>query len=142
MNVLIYFNWPVKFWNVPDSHVEILRKRFPRVSFSYTMDENRAAAAAADADIVFAARMSAASLKHSPRLRWVQSSASSVSTLPLSDLAARGIVVTNTRTVQAGPIAEHVMGGILVLSRKFHLTLGAQRDRQWIQNDMIGGATP
>jgi phosphoglycerate dehydrogenase-like enzyme len=34
------------------------------------------------------------------------------------------------------------MGGILVLSRKFDLTLAAQRDRRWIQNEMTGDATP
>ena len=142
MNVLIYFNWPVQFWNIPDSHVEILRKRFPGVSFTYATDERTAADGAVHADVVFAARISSAALEYSPRLRWVQSSASSVSTLPLSDLAARGIVVTNTRTLQAGPIAEHVMGGILVLSRKFDRTLAAQRDRRWMQNEMTGSATP
>jgi len=140
--VLIYFNWPVKFWNIPDSHVEILRKRFPSVSFTYTTDERTAAVAAANAEVVLTARMSAAALEHAPRLRWVQSSASSVSTLPLSELAARDIVVTNTRTVQAGPIAEHVMAGILVLSRMVHRTLAAQRDRRWIQNEMTDSAIP
>ena len=142
MNVLIYFNWPVKFWNIPDAHVEILRNRFPNVSFTYSTDENAAAAAAAHADVVFTARMSAAILKHSPRLRWIQSSASSVSTLPLSDLAGRDLVITNTRTLQAGPIAEHVMGGILILSRRFDRTLTAQRDRRWIQNEITGSAIP
>jgi phosphoglycerate dehydrogenase-like enzyme len=142
MNVLIHFNWPVKFWNIPDTHVDVLRERFPQITFTHTTDENDAAAAAANADVVFAARLSAKALKRSPRLRWVQSSASSVSTLPLSDLAARGVVVTNTRTLQAGPIAEHVMGGILVLSRRFDLTLAAQRNRIWIQNEMTGRATP
>jgi phosphoglycerate dehydrogenase-like enzyme len=142
MNVLIYFNWPVKFWNIPDSHVDILRKRFPRVSFTYTTDERTAAAAAASAEVVLTARMSAAALENAPNLRWVQSSASSVTTLPLSQLAAREIVVTNTRTVQAGPIAEHVMAGILVLSRMLHRTLAAQRDRRWIQNEMTGNSIP
>jgi phosphoglycerate dehydrogenase-like enzyme len=142
MDVLIYFNWPVKFWNIPDSHVEILRERFPSVSFTYTTDERTAAVAAANAEVVLTARMSAAALEHAPRLRWVQSSASSVSTLPLSELAARDIVVTNTRTVQAGPIAEHVMAGILVLSRMVHRTLAAQRDRRWIQNEMTVSAIP
>jgi phosphoglycerate dehydrogenase-like enzyme len=142
MNVLIHFNWPVKFWNLPDTHVEFLRKRFRHIAFTHTADENEAAAAVAETDVLFASRLPAAALNHSPRLRWIQSSASSVSTLPLSDLAARGVVVTNTRTLQAGPIAEHVMGGILVLSRRFDLTLAAQRNRRWIQNEMTGRAIP
>jgi D-2-hydroxyacid dehydrogenase (NADP+) len=45
--------------------------------------------------------------------------------------------VTNSRRIQAVPIAEHVMGGLLVLSRKFNRTLAAQRDARWIQNDLV-----
>ena len=142
MQVLIYFNWPIEFWNIPESHVEILRKRFPGLSFTHTRNEQEAVAAAADAEIIFTARMAGPVIREAPRLRWVQSSASSVSTLPLADLDARGIFVTNTRTVQGGPIAEHVMGGLLVLARRYDLMLAAQRDRRWIQNEMNGSATP
>jgi phosphoglycerate dehydrogenase-like enzyme len=142
MNVLIYFNWPVRFWNIPESHVEILRMRFPDVCFTSTTDEREAVAAAADADVILAARMPASIFHNASRLRWIQSSASAVSSLPLTELAARGITLTNTRTVQAGPIAEHVMGGILVLSRRYDLMLPAQRERRWIQNEMTGNATP
>lgn len=141
-NVLIYFNWPVRFWNIPESHVEHLRKRFPRIAFTHAMSEEEAAARAADADILLTARCPASVLKHAARLRWVQSSASSVSTLPLADLASRGIVVTNTRTVQGGPIAEHVMGGMLVLSRRYDRALAAQRERRWIQNELMEDACP
>jgi phosphoglycerate dehydrogenase-like enzyme len=33
-------------------------------------------------------------------------------------------------------MAEHVMGGLLVLSHKFDRTLAAQRENRWIQNDL------
>ena len=33
-------------------------------------------------------------------------------------------------------MAEHVMGGLLVLSRRFDRTLDAQRERRWIQNEL------
>jgi phosphoglycerate dehydrogenase-like enzyme len=56
--------------------------------------------------------------------------------LPLAALAAAGVVVTNSKGVQAIPIAEHVMGGILLLSRRFNRTLEAQHERQWIQNEL------
>jgi phosphoglycerate dehydrogenase-like enzyme len=48
------------------------------------------------------------------------------------------VTVTNSRGVQAIPMAEHVMGGLLVLSRRFDRTLEAQRERRWIQNDLSG----
>ena len=72
-----------------------------------------------------------------PRLRWVHSSAAAVEgLLPLAELARAGITVTNSRGVQAIPMAEHVMGGLLVLSRQFDRTLDAQRERRWIQNEL------
>jgi phosphoglycerate dehydrogenase-like enzyme len=142
MNVLIYFNWPVEFWNVPDSHVEILRSRFPDITFTHTSDETEATKAAATADVIFTSRISPSALRDAAHLKWIQSSASSVSTLPLNELAAGKVVVTNTRTLQGGPIAEHVMGGILVLARRYDLTLAAQREARWIQNEMAADATP
>src|SRR5207237_455098 len=48
MKVLVYFNWPVQFWNVPESHVEILRRRFPDVTFTHTVAEDEAIRAAQD----------------------------------------------------------------------------------------------
>jgi len=39
--------------------------------------------------------------------------------------------------VQAIPMAEHVMGGLLVLARKYDRLLEAQRARRWIQNDLV-----
>src|SRR5581483_9399785 len=71
------------------------------------------------------------------RLVWVHSSAAAVEgLLPLRELAIRNITVTNSRGVQGVAIAEHVMGGLLVLSRKFDRTLDAQRGRRWIQNEL------
>ena len=76
------------------------------------------------------------------RLRWVHSTAAAVGILPLKELAARGILVSNSRGIQAVPIAEHVIGGLLVLARRFNLMLDAQRERRWIQNELTRDAWP
>src|SRR6185436_14591194 len=54
----------------------------------------------------------------------------------------RNVLVTNSRGIQAAPIAEHVVGGLLVLSRRFNLMLAAQRERRWIQNELTQDAWP
>jgi phosphoglycerate dehydrogenase-like enzyme len=73
-----------------------------------------------------------------PRLKWVHSSAAAVEgLLPLAVLAERGIPITNSRGVQAVAMAEHVLGGLLVLSHKYNRMLEAQRERRWIQNDLV-----
>ena len=55
-------------------------------------------------------------LAQAPKLRWVHTSAVAVETLCLPELFARGIAVSNTRGVQAVPIAEHVMAVTLALA--------------------------
>jgi phosphoglycerate dehydrogenase-like enzyme len=142
MNVLIFTVWPVSFWNTPKSEVARLRERFPEITFTHAETDAEAAAAIETADVALASRLSPAMVEHAPRLRWVHSTAASVNILPLKELGARGIFVSNSRGIQAGPIAEHVIGGLLVLARRFNLMLDAQRERRWIQNELTGDSWP
>jgi len=142
MNVLVFTVWPVAFWRTPKSEVERLRKRFPALSFTHALSDDEAKAAIETADVALASRLSAAMVERAERLRWVHSTAAAVGILPLPELAARGIAVSNSRGIQAAPIAEHVIGGLLVLSRRFNLMLDAQRERRWIQNELTDTAWP
>ena len=137
MKILIFIQWPVKAWSISDAHAESLYRAFPEVEFVRAMNIDEAARLIVDVDACFASRLTAEMVASAPKLKWVHSSAAAVEgLLPLAELAARDIVVTNSKGVQAIPIAEHVMGGILMLSRKFNRTFKAQQDRQWIQNDL------
>src|SRR5262252_1688021 len=143
MNVMIFTVWPVAFWQTPKSQVDRLRKRFPEISFRHALTDDEASLAIETTDIALASRLSAAMVERAPGLRWVHSTAAAVANLlPLDEFAARGIIVTNSRGIQAVPIAEHVMGGLLVLARRFNVMFDAQRDRRWIQNDLTRNAWP
>ena len=138
MRILIHIQWPVTAWNIPDTHAARLLETFPDVEFVRVYNIDDAARAIVDADAAFAPHMTAPMVANAPKLRWVHSPAAAVEgLLPLDALAAHHVTVTNSRGVQAVPIAEHVMGGILMLSRKFTRTLDAQREHQWIQNDLV-----
>jgi phosphoglycerate dehydrogenase-like enzyme len=142
MKVLVYTVWPVTFWNVPETLVTHLRERFPEVTFKHALNEAEALAAIEDADVALASRLTSGMVQRAARLRWVHSTAAAVGILPLQDLAPRGILVTNSRGIQAAAIAEYVIGGLLVLSRRFNLTLAAQHERRWIQNELTDGSWP
>ena len=142
MNVLIFTVWPVAFWQTPKSQVVRLREGFPDANFTHALTDAEAFGAIESADIALASRLSPAMVERAPRLRWVHSTAAAVGILPLRELGARGISVTNSRGIQAVPIAEHVMGGLLVLARRFNLMLDAQRERRWIQNELTRDAWP
>src|SRR2546427_3919838 len=142
MNVLIFTVWPFEFWKVPKSQVERLRERFPQVIFTHALTDAEALSAIESADVALASRLSPAMVEEASRLRWVHSTAAAVGILPLKELAARSIAVTNSRGVQAAAMAEFVIGGLLVLGRRFHLMLAAQRERRWIQNELTRDAWP
>src|SRR2546427_3666354 len=142
MNVLIFTVWPVAFWRVPKSQVDRLRERFPHVTFTHAVSDAEAMSGIESADVALASRLSASMVEHAPRLRWVHSTAAAVGILPLKEIAARGILVTNSRGIQAPAMAEFVIGGLLVLARRFHLMLAAQRERRWIQNELTSDVWP
>jgi phosphoglycerate dehydrogenase-like enzyme len=142
MNVLIFTVWPVEFWRVPASQVARLRNRFPHITFTHALTDADAFAAIHSADVALASRLSTEIVGNAPRLKWVHSTAAAVGILPLKELAARNIAVTNSRGIQAATMAEFVIGGLLVISRRFHLMLEAQRERRWIQNELTGDVWP
>jgi phosphoglycerate dehydrogenase-like enzyme len=134
MKVMIFIQWPVQAWSIPDAQADALVAAFPEVEFVRARTLDEAGRAIVDVDVCFAAMLAPAMIATAPRLRWVHSSASAVQgLLPLAELAQAGVQLTNSRGVQAIPIAEHVMGGVLQLSRRFDRTLRAQQERQWIR---------
>ena len=108
----------------------------------HAVTDAEAVSAIESADVALASRLSYSMVEHASRLRWVHSTAAAVGILPLKELAAREILVTNSRGIQAAAMAEFVIGGLLVLSRRFHLMLAAQRERRWVQDELTRDVWP
>jgi phosphoglycerate dehydrogenase-like enzyme len=142
MQVLISIQQPVTAWTIPVAHVERLRSTFPDVIFTNALNEREVRGALPHADAAFTWILSSGMVAEAARLRWVHSSAVAVGTLPLRDLAGRGIVVTNSRGIQSIAIAEHVIGGLLALSRGLPLAIRSQDSQVWAQNVMTGDRSP
>jgi phosphoglycerate dehydrogenase-like enzyme len=142
MKVLISIRQPVIAWVIPACQVERLREHFPEVSFVHALDERADLDAIADADAAFTWTMTPEMVTRARNLRWVHSSAVAVGTLPLRELAARGVAVTNSRGIQSTAIAEHVIACLLALAKRLPLTLCHQNSRHWAQNEMVGPAMP
>lgn len=89
------------------------------------------ARAVADAEAYFGFGVSEALLDAAPALRWVQSAAAGVGSLPRGVLKTRGMALTNAAGVMAVPIAEHVVGGVLHFLRGFDVAVRQQREGRW-----------
>jgi phosphoglycerate dehydrogenase-like enzyme len=137
MRLLIHTGWPVKAWRIPDEQVARIRRELPDATILHASSADEATRDIVDVDAGLIPWMTPPILAAATRLRWVHSSASAVADLlPLAELAHRGIAITNSRGVQAIPMAEQVMAGLLALARRLDLAIAAQRDRRWIQEQL------
>lgn len=65
------------------------------------------------------------------RLRWVHVTSAGVDHLLGGALWRSEVVITNSRGVHATPLAEHVLGWLLMFARNLHVHLHHQRHRRW-----------
>ena len=142
MKILISIQQPVTQWQIPEDGVAALRKRFPHIQFIYATTPEERAAGLKDADAAYTWILNADELADAKKLRWVHTSAVAVETLCLREMFARSILVSNTRGVQAIPIAEHVMAVLLALSKQIPFVLENQAQARWAQNDFTGDRLP
>jgi len=142
MHVLIAVRHRVQAWTIQPAYVNELRRRFPHITFLHSTTRETDIELAETADIIFALSLPKEAVARAARLNWLHCSGHAVGHFPLADLAARGITVTNSRGVQAVPIAEHVIAGLLALARRLPQTMRDQQERVWRPNELIGDASP
>ena len=142
MRVLIAIHHRVQAWTIDAPHVEELRRRFPHITFLHSSTREADIEHAETADVAFALGLSKEAIARAARLKWVHCSGHAVGHFPLTELAARAITVTNSRGVQAIPIAEHVLACLLALARRLPQTMRDQQQSLWRPNELLGDASP
>lgn len=70
-------------------------------------------------------------LEGAPNLEWLQTVGVGIDHYPLKALRSAGIVVTNAAGVSAEPVAEQVLGYLLVFERRIHRGLRQQYESRW-----------
>lgn len=136
-----------------------LRAAFPEVTFVVPGEETDADgryriaevapsdAELAAADVIIGWQLSPEQLAAAPKVRWFHAASAGVEHLDLPALQARGLPLTNSRGVSAPNMAEHLMGMMVALSRRFPALVSAQARREWHDEDThrvvgeLGGQT-
>ncbi|MCI0445531.1 D-2-hydroxyacid dehydrogenase [bacterium] len=142
MKVIMFNHHWNPFWNVPDSNVNKLRPKFPEIEFAYPKAEPEFRKELSDAEIFFGYRLEPAQLNLARNLKWVHCAAANVSQFMNPDFLSRNILLTNSRSMHATPIAEHVIGAMLVFSRKFMDCWQHQQKGHYGASDIINGKPP
>jgi phosphoglycerate dehydrogenase-like enzyme len=137
MNILVGIYSPFSAWNIPDVHVERLRREFPHHTFVHARSEEEVHTRISSADIAFASELRGPHFEAAPRLRWVHSPAAGVGGMLSPETIHGPVVITNSRGMSGATIAEHVIGLTLALFRKFPLAMRAQRAHEWTQDEAM-----
>jgi phosphoglycerate dehydrogenase-like enzyme len=130
-------------WTVPDAEVERLVREFPDVCVTRARSEEELTASLPEAEILSSWAPGEERVRDARALRWIHAPAAGVGAFLTPSVVQRGIVVTNSRGCHAVPIAEHVMGMLAALARRFReavveqTTTGLTRENWW-----TGAAVP
>ena len=116
--------------SVPEGILARFRAEFPEIRFIVpsdgpTEDDVR------DADAIVGWELPLHLLQAANRLRWMHASGAGVERYELTQIAARGVMLTNSSGVSAPNMAEHVLGMMIALTRCFPRLLRAQTQRVW-----------
>ncbi len=141
MRILVAISSPFAGWSIPDRHLAELRRQFPHHEFLHARSADEALALIGDADVAFASELRQRHLEASRRLRWIHSPAVGVGGMLFPEMLAAPIVITNSRGVAAGTIAEHVVACVLALFRKLPIAIRSQAAGEWAQ-DAIAAPPP
>jgi D-2-hydroxyacid dehydrogenase (NADP+) len=116
--------------SVPEGILARFRAEFPEIRFIVpsdgpTEDDVR------DADAIVGWELPLHLLQAANRLRWMHASGAGVERYELTQIAARGVMLTNSSGVSAPNMAEHVLGMMIALTRCFPRLMRAQMQRVW-----------
>jgi phosphoglycerate dehydrogenase-like enzyme len=137
MNVLVAIYSPFAAWNIPDAHIERLRREFPHHAFVHARSDEDVPPHLADAEIAFASELREPHFRATEKLRWVHSPAAGVGGMLSPTVVSGPVVFSNSRGMSGETIAEHVLGLALALFRKFPLAMRAQRAHEWTQDEAM-----
>jgi phosphoglycerate dehydrogenase-like enzyme len=120
-------------WSAFSTSPETVVARFPEDRVVAIADE-KGLSAAADAEVAFSGnntRRVRQLLEATPKLRWYHTVSAGVETMPLPELAKRGIVLTNNSGSYDIQIAEHLMAFVFAASRQLHRYRDNQSATLW-----------
>src|SRR5215212_1368572 len=116
--------------SVPEGILARFRAEFPEIRFIVPSD-GPAADDVRDVDAIVGWELPSHLLQAANRLRWMHASGAGVERYDLAQFAARGVMLTNSSGVSAPNMAEHVLGMMMALTRRFPQLLRAQLEREW-----------
>lgn len=129
-------------WRAPAEFSAAIRSRWPQMSVNHLPDYSHLDAALPDTDILVGFSIRPDQFALARRLKWIHATAAGVGQLMYPELRRSGIVVTNARGIHSIPMAEHILGTIIALARRFPDSLRYQMQGHSAQQELWDAPMP
>ena len=127
----------------PELQAKLLEE-FPEVEFIFHkgLDENELKSA--DIFVTYGEDIELSHLETAKQLKWIMVASAGLEKMPLKEIAARDIVVTNVRGIHKIPMAESIIAHILSIKKSLPLVAENQKQKVWfrrVQSFELHGST-
>ncbi len=123
-------------WRPPRDVAVHIQQRWPEMrvvhlpTYDHLEDEIR------DTDIFVGYSLRPHQFRAATKLKWIHATAAGVNQLMFPELRNSDVVVTNSRGIHALPMAEHIVGMLVALARRFPSAFRHQMQRKWAQQEI------
>lgn len=123
-------------WRPPADVAVHVRRAYPEMKVVHLTTYEHVDEEIADTDIFVGYSVRPEQFRRAKKLKWIHSTAAGVGQLMYPELRASGIKVTNASGVHSIPMAEHIVGMLLAMARRFPSAVRYQSERRWAQQEI------
>jgi phosphoglycerate dehydrogenase-like enzyme len=123
-------------WRPPAEFADAIRRRWPEMQVIHLPTYDHVKDELPDTDILVGFSIRPEQFAAARKLKWIHSTAAGVGQLMFPELRRSGVIVTNVSGIHATPMAEHVLGVLLALARRFPDCFRGQREGRWVQQQL------
>lgn len=125
------------FPDFPPAAAQQLQAEFPEAKVVLARTPEQRRAELTDTDVLFTVRFSPADFTSAKQLKWLHLSSAGATHVLFPEMIESNIIVTNSRGLYGIPIAEHVIGVMIILARKLHEAYRFQLEGKWPRKEMF-----
>ncbi|GGA45877.1 D-2-hydroxyacid dehydrogenase [Psychrobacillus lasiicapitis] len=108
-----------------------LIENFPQAEFIFQKPLDEEALKTADILVTYGEDLHASHLEKADQLKWIMVASAGLEKMPLDEIAARNIILTNARGIHKIPMAESILAHILSIKKSLPLMAKNQRNGEW-----------
>ncbi len=127
---------PFTLWRPPADVGISVQRAFPEMKVVHLTTYEHINDELPDTDIFVGYSLKPAQFVAAKKLRWLHSTAAGVDQLMYPELRASDVLVTNASGVHSVPMAEHIVGLLIALARRFPSAFRHQMNRHWGQQEI------